>query len=244
MTRKIYGQIQSEWGIPPEFQVRVMVWDADFDDDDHIGSAMVDQYGNYQIEFTDEKWDWSPIGSITRWRPDVYIVVEVFDENTQMWKELARSKVYSDLDVREDQEINLYVNFSYTYSNTIYGSIKTAGGEPLIEHVVSAWDEKKSILGMQTKTETSQAISDTGLMEPASYIGSSKTNKEGQYRIMYDPSKFAMSLDRLMREGLDAWRRPDIFIKVHNPDGKGVLHRSPTKLNVICQLGCRIDVNL
>ena len=218
--------------------MRVIVWDADVDEDDHMGTAQVNQDGTYLIEFTDEKWDWSPVGSITKWRPDVYVVVEVFDEVTRLWKEITRSKVYSDLDVRVDQEINLSVNLSYTNSNSIYGSITTKDGNPLKDLTVSAWDEKKSLFGSRVSDESSQ------MTESTDFIGSAKTNEVGQYRIMYDPSRFVLTLDRLMREGLDAYRRPDIFIKIHNRDGRGVLFRSPTKQNVICQLGCRIDAQI
>ena len=242
MARKIYGKIQSEWGIPPWAQMRVIVWDADVDEDDHIGTVEVNQDGTYVIEFTDEKWDWSPVGSITKWRPDVYVVVEAHDDIHGTWKELARSKVYSDLDVREDQEINLHVNFSYTNSNTVHGCVMTRDGEPLKDVTVSAWDEKKTLF--QSTVEPPNVAAGTSPTDSTDFIGSSITNHEGQYRIMYNPDRFTLTLDRLMREGLDAYRRPDIFIKVHNPDGKGVLFRSPTKQNVICQLGCRIDVQI
>ena len=242
MVRKIYGKIQSEWGIPPRVQTKVTVWDADVDEDDHIGTVVVNPDGTYVIEFADEKWDWSPLGSITKWRPDVYVVVEAFDDVYGIWKELARSKVYSDLDIREDQEINVHVNFSYTNSNTVHGFVKTRDGKPLKDMTVSAWDERITLF--QSTDEPSTVAAGSSPAESTDFIGSSKTNNEGQYRIMYNPDRFALTLDRLMREGLDAYRRPDIFIKVHNPDGKGVLFRSPTKQNVICQLGCRIDVQL
>lgn len=242
MPRKIFGKIQSEWGIPPDVKMRVIVWDADLDDDDHIGTAEVKKDGQYSIEFIDEKWDWSPIDSITRWRPDVYVVVEIFDAYNSIWKEITRSKVYSDLDVRTDQEINLFVNFSYTNSNSIYGYIKTKEGDPIKDITVSAWDERKIRFSPQLINESASiSVSPSESMD---YIGSSQTNTQGEYRILFDPSKFALTLDRLMREGLDAYRRPDIFIKIHNLDGKGILTRSPTKQNVICQLGCRIDLQI
>jgi len=244
MTRKIYGKIQSEWGIPPEVKMKVIVWDADIDDDDHMGTARVNHDGTYFIEFAKEKWDWSPVGSITKWRPDVYIVVEVFDEVYSVWKELARSKVYSDLDVHEDQEINLFVNLSYTNSNTVYGIVKSKDGTPLKDLTISAWDEKKSLFGSQTLTEPPQKMVDSASVGSIDYIGSSKTNEEGRYRILFDPSKFNITLEKVMKDGLDAMRRPDIFIKVHNLDGNGVLSRSPTKQNIICQLGCRIDMSI
>ena len=244
MARKIFGKIQSEWGFPPEVQMKVIVWDADIDDDDHIGTAQVNHDGTYSIEFADKKWDWSPIESITKWRPDVYIVVEVFDEIYGVWKELARSKVYSDLDVRDDQEINLFVNFSYTNSNTIYGIVKSKDGAPLKDLTISAWDEKISLFGSQTLTEPPQKMVESVRVGSTDYIGSAQTNEEGLYRILFDPSKFSITLDRVMREGLDAMRRPDIFVKVHNLEGSGVLSRSPTKQNIICQLGCRIDVQI
>ena len=244
MSRRIFGKIQSEWGIPPEIQMRVIIWDADLDEDDHIGTAQVNQDGSYSIEFTEEKWDWSPLDSIKKWRPDIYIVVEVFDEIYGVWKELAKSKVYSDLDVRDDIEINLFVNLSYTNSNTIYGYIKSKDGNPLQGLTISAWDEKSNLIGSQTTVESGKIATESDHAVSTDYIGSSQTNEGGQYRILFDPNKFSITLDRVMREGLNAMRRPDIFIKVHNLNGRGVLFRSPTTQNVICQLGCRIDITL
>ena len=239
MARKIFGKIQGEWGLPQDVELRVIVWDADIDEDDRMGTSHVEKDGTYSIEFTDDKWDWSPLDSITKWRPDVYIVVETFDQYSQTWKELARSKVYSDLDVRQDQEINLFVNFSYTNSNSIYGFIKAKNGEPIKDITVSAWDEKKTLFSTINEQESSSTMISPS--ESTDFIGSSKTNTQGEYKILFDPSLFAITLERVLKEGLDAYRRPDIFIKIHNLDGKGILARSPTKQNVISQLGCRID---
>jgi hypothetical protein len=242
MARRIFGKIESEWGIPPEVKMRVRVWDADIDNDDHIGTTGVNKDGSYCIEFTDDKWDWTPIPFLTKWRPDVYIVVEIFDEISELWKEIERSKVYSDLDVREDQEINLFVNYSYTNSNSIYGYIKTREGKPLSEITVSAWDEKYSLYGSQVnQSQDSIEVVDD---DSSVFIGSSVTNDKGAYRILFDPAKFAITLEKVLQKGLDAMRRPDIFIKVHNLEGDGVMYRSPTKQNMICQLGCRIDAKL
>ena len=242
MARKIFGKIMSEWGIPPELKMRVLVWDADVDEDDHMGTTHVNKDGSYSIEFTDDKWDWSPIPSSTKWRPDVYVVVEVFDELSGTWKELERSKVYSDLDIRQDQEIDLFVNISYTNNNSIYGYVKSKEGNPLSEITVSAWDEKIRL--NRSQLSTPQDIDELSPDEQSVYIGSSITNEKGAYRILFDSELFAVTLERVLKDGFDAMRRPDIFVKIHNPDGKGIMFRSPTKQNVICQLGCRIDVQV
>jgi hypothetical protein len=239
--KKIFGKIESEWGIPPELRMRVLAWDSDIDDDDHMGTSQVNPDGTYTIEISDKKWDWSPFTNA--WRPDVYLVVEVFNDIYETWNEVTRTEIRSDLDLRDPQEINLYVDFSYTNSNSIYGSIKTKEGKPLSKVIVSAWDEKISIYGSQPLGSSSQ----TDEMNPGDssvFIGRSQTNEKGEYRILFDPNKFAITLDRVLKEGLDAMRRPDIFIKVHNLDGEKELFRSPTKQNVICQFGCKIDAQI
>ena len=177
MVRKIFGKIQSEWGIPPEVQMRVNVWDADIDQDDHMGTAQVNPDGTYSVEFTEEKWDWSPMDSVTKWRPDVYFVVEVFDEINNIWNQLEKSKVYTDLDVHEDQEINLYVNFSYTNSNSIYGLVKDKDGKPLKDLTISAWDEKISLFGRHTPNESQQLKVESERAVTTDYIGSSKQTR-------------------------------------------------------------------
>ena len=156
--------------------MRVHIWDADIDNDDHMGTTQVNQDGTYTIEITDKKWDWSPLTNA--WRPDVYLVVEVFNEIYGTWNELTRSEIYSDLDLREPQEINLHANFSYTNSNSIYGYVRTKEGKPLTEVVVSAWDEKISIYGSLPLSSSSQT-DELSPGESSIFIGSSPTNEKG-----------------------------------------------------------------
>ena len=82
------------------------------------------------------------------------------------------------------------------------------------------------------------------VQELADFLGSAVTNVEGHYRIRYAASRFELTLDRLMREGIEAYRRPDIFIKVLRGEGSGVLYRSPTIQNIISITGCRIDAEI
>ena len=106
---------------------------------------------------------------------------------------------------------------------------------------MTAWDEKPRRMAELTPSETQEEPAD---QELADFLGSAVTNEEGHYRIRYAASRFELTLDRLMREGIEAYRRPDIFIKVLMGEGSGVLYRSPTIQNIISITGCRIDARL
>jgi hypothetical protein len=241
MTRTIYGKIQVEGGIPPGAQMRVIAWDADIEDDDHMGTAKIEPDGSYSLGYKDVKWDWSPTKRVSKWRPDIYVVVEWLDERTDTWQQLAKSKVYSDQDVRDDREINLSVTLPHTNTSTIYGWVKDREGKPLKGLTVTAWDEKPTRMGIQTPPEIQESLE---AQEQEDLIGSAVTNEEGHYRIRYASNRFALTLDRLMREGIEAYRRPDIFIKILRGEGPGVLYRSPTIQNIISITGCRIDARI
>ena len=241
MARKIYGKIQVEGGIPPGTQMRVIAWDADIDEDDHMGIAQVEPDGSYSLEYKDAKWDWSPTKAVAQWRPDIYVVVALLDERTDAWQQLAKSKVYSDQDVREDREIDLAVDLPHTNTSTIYGWVKDGEGRPLEGLTVTAWDEKPTRMGAPAPPEAQEEPVD---QELADFLGSAVTNEEGHYRIRYAASRFELTLDRLMREGIEAYRRPDIFIKVLKGEMPGVLYRSPTIQNIISITGCRIDAGI
>ena len=60
MARKIFGKINVEGAKPVGTNLRVVAWDADMDDDDHMGTALVADDGSYMIEYADMEWDWSP----------------------------------------------------------------------------------------------------------------------------------------------------------------------------------------
>jgi hypothetical protein len=241
MARKIYGKIQVEGGIPPGTQMRVIAWDADVDDDDHMGITQVEPDGSYSLEYKDVKWDWSPTKKVSQWRPDIYVVVEWLDERMDAWQQLAKSKVYSDQDVREDREIDLSVALPHTNTSTIYGWVKDGEGRPLEGLTVTAWDEGP---GWMAEAAPPAAQVEPVDQELADFLGSAVTNDEGHYRIRYASSRFALTLDRLMREGIEAYRRPDIFIKILRGEGSGCLYRSPTIQNIISITGCRIDARI
>jgi len=241
MARKIYGKVQVEGGIAPGTMMRVLAWDADIDEDDHMGVTQVEPDGSYSIEYTDTKWDWSPTKAVSNWRPDIYIVVEWFNQRNEVWQQVAKSKVYSDQDVREDREINLAVTLPHTNTRTIYGWVTNEEGPPLRGFTVTAWDEKTKRIRASTSPDTQEELVD---QEPADYLGSAVTDDNGHYRIRYAASRFELTLDRLMREGIEAYRRPDIFIKVHRKDEAGILYRSPTRQNIISITGCRIDAEI
>lgn len=236
MARKIFGKIHVEWGIPPDAKMRVMAWDADYEDDDRMGESEVNLDGTYLIEYPDIKWDWSPTKIVSSWRPDVYVVVENYNKESETWEQVAKSKVFNDQDIREDIEINLSVDLSLTNSNSIYGKIIDFTGKPVNGLKVTAWDEKPII---QSTSETRAR-----LQEYEEFLGSATTNNDGDYRIRYDPRKFEITLDRILREGILAYRRPDLFIKVHEKDEEEFIYRSPTRQNIICALGCRIDAKI
>jgi hypothetical protein len=237
MVRKIFGKIQIEWGIPPDAQMRVIAWDADFESDDRMGESIVNQDGSYLIQYPDIKWDWTPSKLVSNWRPDVYVVVENYNKENETWEQIAKSKVFTDQDTREDLEINLSVDLPLTNSNSIYGKIIDTTGKPLNGLKVTAWDEKPII---PSATESVETI----IQENEEFLGSATTNNEGKYKIRYDPKKFMITLNRVLDEGILAYRRPDLFIKVHEKDEESFIYRSPTHQNIICALGCRIDAKI
>jgi len=228
MARRIFGKINVEGGISPGTKMKVIAWDADVDDDDRMGTAEVADDGSYSIDYEEVNWDWSPGRLGSGWRPDIYVVVEWFDERRGEWLEVARSKVYSDQDVREDKEIDLSVTLPHTNTTTIYGWVTDGDGRPLEGFSVTAWDEKGG----------APEDRGTGIEE---LLGSAVTDDQGHYRIRYAASRFEMTLDRLMREGIEAYRRPDIFIKVQKGSEDRIIYRSPTIQNVLNITGCRID---
>ena len=236
MVRKIFGKIHIEWGIPPDAKMRVIAWDADYESDDRMGESIVNQDGTFLIEYPDIKWDWSPTKLVSSWRPDVYVVVENFNKENETWEQVTKSKVFTDQDIREDLEINLSIDLPLTNSNSIYGRIIDVTGKPLNGLRVTAWDEKPII-------PTSES-SDTLIQENGEFLGSATTNNEGNYRIRYHPKKFMITLNRVLDEGILAYRRPDLFIKVQEKDEEAFIYRSPTRQNIICALGCRIDAKI
>ncbi len=237
MARKIYGRINVEGGIPPGTQLRVIAWDADIDDDDHMGTVLVSDDGSYSIEYLDEKWDWTPLTSISKWRPDIYIVVDRLDPSSLLWKTIAQSRVYSDQDVRIDREIDLAVILPHTTFNTVYGSVINKQGNPLQGYTITAWDEDPAAI---QRRRDSTATSVHGEATAAEFLGSAVSDNNGKYRIQYAGNPLEMA-PRWNIQDLGRWWRKDVFIKVHGRDGSGVLYRSPTHQNVFSLTGCRID---
>lgn len=47
MARKIFDKISVEGGMPPGANLRVLAWDADMDDDDHMRIVQVAEDGFY-----------------------------------------------------------------------------------------------------------------------------------------------------------------------------------------------------
>jgi len=242
MARKILGKISVEGGIPPGSSLRVLAWDADVDDDDHMGTAQVSEDGFYSIEYRGGDWDWSPFKPAATWRPDIYVVVEWLDPISLMWKQVGRSKVYSNQEMREDREINLSVDLPHTNVSTAYGYVTDVDGKPLQGYTVTAWDEDPSAIRRIEAGEESPALA--GGVEREKFLGSAVTAENGEFRIKYAPNPWETTPRWVMREDQGAWWRPDIFIKVHNKDGSGVLHRSPTRQNVINLTGVRIDTKI
>ncbi|UCH57538.1 MAG: hypothetical protein JSV18_01050 [Candidatus Bathyarchaeota archaeon] len=241
MARKIFGKINVEGGTQPSTQLRVLAWDADIDDDDHVGTTNVDGDGSYSIEYKDKNWDWSPLRHVTTWRPDIYVVVQWFNPRSGVWEPVARSKVYSDQDVRADREINLSVTLPETNYCTVYGWVTDNKDQPLPEYTVTAWDEAQKPSGIEG---TSKELPTPKGEQYAEFLGSTITNENGHYRIRYTDNIVDLTPRRLLSEGIMAWRRPDIFIKVHPKTGTGILYRSPTYQNVLYITGCRIDAIL
>lgn len=242
VARKICGRINVMGGMPVGCKLRVIAWDADMDDDDHMGTATVAKDGSYSIEYTGENWDWSPGGPSTGWRPDIYVVVEWMEPLSNSWKVIGKSKVYSNHDTREDREIDLNVSLPIINSCSVYGYITDKKGEPMEGYTVTAWDEDPYAV-MRAIGGSAANLPATGEVA-AEFLGSAVTDGEGQYRIQY-AANYWETLPRWNKQGNPAtWWRPDIYIKVHNKERAGVLHRSPTNQNVIGISGIRIDAKI
>ncbi len=243
MARRIYGKIKVEGVERTGAKLRVMAWDADFDDDDHMGTAPVAEDGSYSIEYTGDAWDWSPPQPATSWRPDIYIVAEWLDPLTNAWKPVGKSKVYSNQETRDDREINLNVSILVVNACTIRGSVTDLDGNPLEGYTVTAWDEDPFAVSRALR-EVAEAPPAAGEREPFEFLGSAVTNENGEYRIQYAPELYETLPRWSMRGEPVPWWRPDIFIKVHKKEGPGVVYRSPTNQNVINITGVRIDAKI
>lgn len=245
MVRRIFGTISVENIRPPGTMLRVVAWDADVDEDDHMGITHISEDGSYSIQYEDEKWDWAPSIVSASWRPDIYIVVEWFDSVTALWRPISKSKVYSNQDVREDREINLSVRIPSTSANTVYGKVTNKLGEPLEGFTVMAWDEDPSALrALSTGIEDSGEPSATGKRESANFLGSAVTDSNGEYRIQFAGSWWEQVRVRGLGARIGTWWRPDIFIRVLKKAGAGVLYRSPTHQNILHITGIRIDAKI
>ncbi|MFB0558161.1 MAG: hypothetical protein ACETVY_03480 [Candidatus Bathyarchaeia archaeon] len=243
MARRIYGKINVMGGMPIGSRLRVVAWDADVDDDDHMGMALVAEDGTYSIEYSGENWDWSPVKPTTSWRPDIYVVVEWMDPVNNTWKVVEKSKVYSNQDTREDREINLNVNIPTTNACMVYGCVTDVEGNPIDGYTVTAWDEDP-FATRRAMREGLESLRLEGKPEAAEFLGSAVTNERGEYRIQYAANYWETLPRWSMRGEATAWWRPDIFIKVHRMSESGVLYRSPTSQNVISITGVKIDAKL
>jgi hypothetical protein len=242
MARRIFGKVKVENFKPPGTLLRVVAWDADIDEDDHMGTAPVGEDGSYSIEYKDEKWDWSPKAVSGQWRPDICVVVEYFDSLGAFWRPLNRSKVYSNQDIREDKEIDISVTMPNTYARMIYGKVTDMNGKPLKGLPVTAWDEDPTAL---RSSELSRVSPDfAGGTQGAEFMGSAITDENGEYTIHYDKNWWDQVGNLNLRAGAGAWWRPDVFIKVLEESGSGVLYRSPTHQNVLQGTGVRIDAKV
>lgn len=245
MARKIFGAINVESVKPPSTILRVVAWDADVDEDDHMGIAIVSEDGSYSIEYDDDKWDWSPSIVSTSWRPDVYIVVEWFDSTTALWRPVSKSKVYSNQDVREDREINLSVKIPSTLANTVYGKVTDKHGKAMEGFTVTAWDEDPyAIRAPSMGVESSDISPAAGGRESANFLGSAVTDGNGWYSIPFAGSWWEQVRVRGTGARIGTWWRPDIFIKMLKKAGSGVLYRSPTHQNILHVTGVRIDARI
>lgn len=243
MARKIFGKIIVEGGKPPGAKLRVVAWDADVDEDDHMGTALVADDGSYSIEYAGGDWDWAPLHPITTWRPDIYVVVEWLDPSSAMWRCVGKSRVYSNQRIREDREIDLAVTLPHTNACTAYGWVINKQGKPLQGYTVTAWDEDPgAVRRAETAPDGPPPI--PGELGKAGFLGSAVTDGDGGYRIQYAVNPWEAAPRWIVRGGLGAWWRPDIFIRVHKRLGSGVLYRSPTYQDILHLTGVRIDAKI
>jgi hypothetical protein len=242
VARKIFGKISIENLISSGTKLRVVAWDADIDEDDHMGLTEVEEDGSYSIEYKDDNWDWSPTKSVTIWRPDIRIVVEWFDPLGAFWRPISKSTTYSNHDVREDKEINLSVTIPNTKAQTVYGRVADTNGDPRAGLTVTAWDDDPSAQ-RTTLSQRGEAVTLDANGEAIKFMGSAVTDENGEYSIKYSGNFWDQAPHWSVRAGSGAWWRPDIFIKVQK-EGVGVIYRSPTHENVLQGTGIRIDAKI
>ncbi len=242
MARKIFGKINIENLEASGAKLRVVAWDADIDEDDHMGLTEVKENGSYSIEYKDDKWDWSPTKSVTNWRPDIYIAVEWLDPLGAFWRPILKSKTYSNQDVREDKEINLSVTIPNTMAQTVYGCVTNANGDPVEGLTVTAWDDDPSAQ-RAIQSQGGEAARANARVDGVKHMGSAVTNENGEYSIKYSGNFWDEAPHWSVRAGSGAWWRPDIFIKVQK-EGTGVIYRSPTHENVLQGTGVCINAKI
>ncbi|CAG1014906.1 carboxypeptidase-like regulatory domain-containing protein [Geobacter sp.] len=104
--REVYGTVLDKAG-KPVAGARVNAWDSDVGSDQKMGEAVTNQNGAYKIQYRGGAWDGRKTSYHTQWRPDIYVTVEIKDEQNSPWYKAARSKIYQDHHMSENLKVDL-----------------------------------------------------------------------------------------------------------------------------------------
>jgi hypothetical protein len=110
-NRTIKGSVSCDGiEIPDMAGVRVNAFDADGNEDELMGQTYLDDSKTFEIKYENKKWDPFPMDFITWWRPDIYLTVEIYEE--EEWITVYQSEIYEDWKTNYDLELHIYVEFN------------------------------------------------------------------------------------------------------------------------------------
>ena len=96
--------------IPDMASVRVSAFDSDGDIDELMGQTYLTNSKTFEIKYENKKWDPFPMSFITWWRPDIYLTVEIYEE--EEWITVFQSEIYEDWKTNYDLNLHIYVEFN------------------------------------------------------------------------------------------------------------------------------------
>jgi hypothetical protein len=182
--------------------LRIEAWDKDLIFDDLIGSAITDEQGQFQMEFTEGYFQECFLDR----QPDLFFKVFkqaqliISTERTTLWHvktaEVETTPIKHDIVIEIDLPIPDPSNESW---RRVYGMVRDEYGDPLNDAIIQAFDRD---------IRREQRLGSTPL-------------RAGQYEIRYQRSQFLKAEKE----------RADLVLKVVDSDGNK-LHQTPIHYNV------------
>ena len=110
-NRTIKGCVAFEGiNIPNMASIRISAFDADGGTDEFMGQSYLGESGVFCIKYDNHKWDPFPMEHTTWWRPDIYVIAEIYEDD--QWITVYRSETYEDWSMGKDLEISIYIEFN------------------------------------------------------------------------------------------------------------------------------------